>query len=324
MRPSRPRTANAAGALVQATVAALLAVLGLLIGAGPAAADGDVSWEVSPASGDFGAIRTNYNYTVNPGDQLKDGLLIVNHGTTPLSLNVYAADAFTTEMGRRDLVTKDAKSTRVGVWVHPGQSDVTVQPGASVEVPFTVTLPDDLAPGDYLGGLVTSPNGTADRRRGIQVRLRVGSLDPALSVEDLRVRYSGAVNPFGKGDATVTYTIHNTGNAIVAARQMVSVSGPFGQSNVRAGQIADSPELLPGETWKVSVPVPGVVPLLSLSGKVAVAPLLTDAANSTSSLTAVETSNHAWAVPWIPLVLLLVILCVLVVAGLAFRRRRRA
>jgi uncharacterized membrane protein len=311
----------------------LLAALGFLgVGARPAAAaDGDVSWAVTTASNDLGSGRQNYSYTLNPGGQLTDGLVIANHGTTPLHLAVYAADGFTAKGGQLDLVTKDAKSTRVGAWVQTDRPDVTVRPGESVEVPFTVTLPDNAAPGEYMGGIVTSPaqaseaDGTnMDQRRGIRIRLRVGGeLKPGLSVEDLHLRYSGTPNPFGKGDATVTYTIHNTGNAILAARQAVSISGPFGRLAVRAGQIDDSPQLLPGDTWKVSVPVHGVAPALRLTGTVTLVPLLTDASGSVAPLAVVETTTHAWTIPW-ALLLLLVVLCgLVVVAGLASRRRRR-
>jgi hypothetical protein len=310
----------------------LLAALGFLaVGAGPAAAaDGDASWAVSTASNDFGSGRQNYSYTINPGGQLKDGLVVVNHGTTPLHLAVYAADGFIAKGGQLDLVTKDAKSTRVGAWVHTDRPDVTVQPGASAEVPFTVTLPGNAAPGEYMGGIVTSltqageaDGGNEDRRLGIRIRLRVGGeLNPSLSVEDLHVRYSGTPNPFGKGDATVTYTIHNTGNAILSARQAVSISGPFGRLDVRAGQIDDSPQLLPGDTWKVSVPVRGVAPALRLTGTVTLVPLLTDASGSVAPLAVVGTTTHAWTIPW-ALLLFLVVLCGLVVAGLASRRRRR-
>jgi Bacterial protein of unknown function (DUF916) len=305
----------------------LLAALGFLgVGAGPAAAaDGDVSWEVATASNDFGSGRQNYSYTLEPGGQLEDGLVVANHGTTPLHLAVYAADGFTTKKGELDLVTRDAKSTRVGAWVHTGRPDVTVGPGASVEVPFTVTLPDNAASGEYMGGIVTSLTqaGEAERRLGIRIRLRVGGdLRPSLSVTDLHVRYSGTSNPFGKGGATVTYTIHNTGNAILAARQAVSLSGPFGSFAARAGRIDDSPQLLPGESWKVSVPVRGVAATPRLTGTVTLVPLLTDASGSVAPLAVVKATTQAWATPWAPL-LLLVVLCGLVLAGLAFRRRRR-
>jgi hypothetical protein len=308
----------------------LLAMLGFLgVGGGPAAAaDGDVSWAVTTASNDLGSGRPNYSYTLNPGGQLKDGLVVVNHGTTPLHLAVYAADGFTTAQGRLDLVTKDAKSTGVGAWVHTDRPDVTVRPGESVEVPFTVALPDKTAPGEYMGGIVTSLTQTGGaggtQRLGIRIRLRVGGeLKPSLSAESLRVRYSGTPNPFGKGDATVTYTIHNTGNAILSARQAVSISGPFGRLGVRAGRIDDSPQLLPGGTWKVSVPVHGVTPALRLTGTVTLIPLLTDASGSVAPLAVVETTTDAWTNPWTLLLFLLVLCGLVAVAGLASRRRRR-
>jgi WxL Interacting Protein, peptidoglycan binding domain len=318
----------------RAIVVLLLAALGLLgVAAGPAAAADDVPWTVSTASNDFGSGRQNYSYTLNPGGVLKDALVVANHGNTALDLAVYAADAFTTKDGKLDLVTKDAKSSGLGAWVHADRRDVTVRPGASVEVPFTVSLPDSVAPGDYMGGIVTSLTQTGgaggtnvERRVGIRIRLRVGGeLKPSLSVEDLRVHYSGTPNPFGKGDATVTYRIHNTGNAILTARQTVSISGPFGRLGVHAGQIDDSPQLLPGDTWKVSVPVHGVAPAMKLKGIVTLVPLLTDASGSTAPLAAGDTTTHAWTIPWTLLLLALAVLCGLAaVAWLALRRRRTA
>ncbi|MFF4761793.1 WxL protein peptidoglycan domain-containing protein [Streptomyces sp. NPDC001292] len=326
MRPPRPRTTTVAAALARSAVVALLAVLAFLgTGAAPvAAADGDAPWAISTASNGFGSDRPNYSYTVNAGGHVTDALVVVNHGTTPLHLAVYAADAFTNEAGRLDLVAKDAKSKGAGAWVRTDRPKVTVRPGSSVEVPFTLTVPHDAAPGDYMGGIVTSlADGTdTGRRLGIRIRLRVGgALEPKLSVQDLHVRYSGTANPVGKGDATVTYTIHNTGNAILAARQTASLSGPFGLAGARAGHIDDSPALLPGETWKVTVPVHGVAPALRAAGTVTLVPLLTDASGSVAPLPDVKTTTHAWTIPW-TLLLCVIILCGLVAAGWVSQSRR--
>ncbi|MFC4506038.1 MULTISPECIES: WxL protein peptidoglycan domain-containing protein [Streptomyces] len=334
MRLSTPCTTTARQALSRAAVVVLLAVLGLTgVWSGPAAAADDVPWGVSTASNSYGSHRQNYGYTVNPGGKVEDGLVVVNHGTTPLDLAVYAADAFTNDAGRLDLRTKDTASTDVGTWVHADRSRLRLQPGQSVEVPLTITVPDDATPGDHMGGIVTSLTRTdeakgidVDRRLAIRIHLRVGGdVRPSLSVEDLKVHYSGTSDPFGKGDATVTYTIHNTGNSILAARQSASVSGPFGRWQARSGQVDDSPHLLPGETWKVIVPVHGVTPALQLTGTVTLVPLLTDAANSISPLTAVESTTHTWTTPWALLTLLVLILVVwgLVAVVLASRRRRR-
>ncbi|HEY6887826.1 MAG TPA: hypothetical protein VI300_08605, partial [Solirubrobacter sp.] len=122
-----------------------------------------------------------------------------------------------------------------------------------------------------------------------------------------------------KGDATVTYSIHNTGNAILAAKPAVKVSGPFGRWAELAPKVADTPALLPGETWKGSAELDGVAPALRLTASVTLVPLLTDAAGSTAPLAAVKASGHAWIVPWALLVAIVVLLG-LVVAGLAYRR----
>jgi hypothetical protein len=305
-------------------VVLLLATLGLAgsVARPAAAADGDVPWTVKTAANTFGADRQNFGYTINPGGQVEDGIVVVNSGTTPLHLAVHAADGVTSPKGQLDLVAKDARSTGIGAWVHSDRDDVTVEPGESAEVPFAVTLPDDAAPGDYVGGIVTSLDGS-EQRAAIQIRLRVGgALKPSLSVERVHVDYSHAPNPIGKGDATVTYSIHNTGNAILTARQTVAVSGPFGRWSVAAGRIADTPPLLPGDTWKVSAPLHDVTPALRLTATVTLVPLLTDAAGSTAPLAATKTSGHAWTVPW-SLLFAIVVLCGLVVAGRAFRPRRR-
>ncbi|ROS38672.1 WxL protein peptidoglycan domain-containing protein [Amycolatopsis thermoflava] len=300
---------------LRAAAVAAAALFAVLTGAVPATAQDDVPWSVATADGEFGSDRVNYNYTLDPGEQLTDGLVVTNNGSGPLDLAVYAADAFTTTQGKLDLVTRDTASTGVGAWVSPAAGSVTVQPGQSSEVPFTLAVPAGATPGDRMGGIVTSlVQDGVERRVGIRIRLRVGgALTPGVSAEDVRVDYSG-------GDAVLTYTVHNTGNAIVAVRQSASVSGPFGSWAHAADPVADTPSLLPGEKWPVSVPVHGVVPAVWLTGSVTLTPLLTDAAGSTAVLPAVAVTTHGWAVPWVPLV---IVLCGLAVVVFLVRRRTR-
>ncbi|MFJ1912691.1 WxL protein peptidoglycan domain-containing protein [Streptomyces sp. NPDC088147] len=307
-----------------------LAIAGLC--AGPAqAADGDVTWTVRTAANGYGDDRSSYSYTVNPGGQVKDAMVVANRSKSPLELTVYAADGFTTDTGQLDLLTKDKKSTGIGAWARAGRDSVVIKPGTSAEVPFTVRVPGNATPGDYVGGVLTSLKQadeaegiSVDRRLGIRVKLRVsGELKPKLAVEDLHVDYTGSANPFAKGDATVTYTIHNTGNALLSARQTVSVSGPFGWLRTEAGDIAAPPELLPGESWKTKVPVHGVAPGVSVAATATLTPLLTDASGSTTSLKPVEATAHGWAVPW-TLLLLVVVLLAAVVGAFILTRRTRA
>ncbi|MFJ6462784.1 WxL protein peptidoglycan domain-containing protein [Streptomyces sp. NPDC091387] len=318
-------------AAVRAALLFLLAALAFATSTGPArAAEGDVTWTVRTAANDYGEDRSSFGYTVSPGGEAEDALVVANHGTDPLNLAVYAADGFTTEKGQLDLLTEGKKSRSIGSWVRAGRKNVRIAPGKSAEIPFTVKVPDNAPPGDYVGGILTSlkqsddAEGIAvDRRLGIRIKLRVsGALKPALAVEDAHIDYRGTANPFGQGDATVTYSLHNTGNALLSGTQKVTLTGPFGTLSTEAGAIAAPPELLPGERWKVTVPLHDVTPALRLTATVAVTPLITDAAGSTTALAPVRATAHGWAVPWTLLLLLVLVLAAAAAAFVLVRRSR--
>ncbi|MEV6281346.1 DUF916 domain-containing protein [Kribbella sp. NPDC051770] len=290
--------------------AAVIALAGLSVVPAYAA---DAPWSVQPADNAFGPDRLNYSYTVQPGDKVDDGLLVVNRGKDPLELDVYAADGFTADSGQLDLRAKGEKATSVGAWVRAGVGHLSIAAGKSASVPFTMTVPADAAPGDHIGGIVTSLASAGDQRMGVRIQVRVGGeLKPQLSVSDVRVKPS-----LVGGDATVSYTVHNTGNATVSARQTASLAGPFGQLKVTSADVADSPALLPGDKWNATVAVKGVAAVVPLSADVTVVPLLTDAAGSTSELAAVDAGAHARVLP----VVLIVVLLVLVITGLIVRKR---
>ncbi|PWR09961.1 DUF916 domain-containing protein [Micromonospora acroterricola] len=333
MPTTATRRKTTVATLLRTAAAALLATSAVAgLATGPAlAAEGDVAWTVRTASNSYGAARSSFSYAVNPGGRVEDAMVVANRGPVPLNLAVYAADGFTTGAGQLDLLPRDGKSVAVGAWVHADRGSVTIQPGKTAQVPFAITLPDNATPGDHVGGILTSLTQAdqaeginVDRRLGIRITLRVGGeLKPNLAIEDLHVAYGGTFNPFRKGGATVTYTVHNTGNAALSGQQAVSVSGPFGSLPAKAGGIAAPPELLPGESWKVTVPVRGVAPAVWLAATTTLTPRLTDASGSTTSLKPVQATAHSWALPWM-LVLVLVVLVAVLVGVLRYRRRNGA
>jgi hypothetical protein len=318
--------------LIRIVAVMLLACLGAIaLGTGSAfAAGSDVSWTVRTASNNFGADRTSYSYNLKPGGTIKDAMVVTNHGAAALKLGVYASDGYTTESGQFDLLTKDHKSVDIGAWVHANTASVTIAPGFSATLPFTISIPTNATPGDHAGGILTSlvpavsQDGiNVDRRLGIKIKLRVsGALKPGLTVEHLRLNFHGTTNPFGDGNATVSYTIHNTGNALASAQQGVSVSGPFGWLTASASAKDAPPQLLPGESWKMTVPVHGVSPAVRVTAKVSLTPLITDASGSTTSLKAVHASAHAWAIPWTLGLLVAALIAALILAVLYLRATR--
>jgi hypothetical protein len=319
----------------------LLAGLALLMGSPVAAsaaaapsAETTVTWSVKPADTAQGRDRPNYAYDLPPGGTVGDALYVANRSPQPITLRVYAADGFLTEDGALDILAGGTESTDLGSWVSIESSELTLDSGASAEVPFTVAVPAAAAPGDYAAGivasmLVTADNGTVtERRLGSRMHLRVqGDLAPALAVNDVVVDYHGTANPAETGSATVGYTLTNTGNTRLDPNVEVALGGPFGWARVTASD--DAPELLPGSSLQRTVEVAGVVPLVLLSADVTatsqvVSRTLAGAEPSTLDPLVSQGAAAAAAVPWTALAILAVIALLVAWRVVAARRRRAA
>jgi hypothetical protein len=312
-------------------VALLAAVLLLLApGAAPAATDPSaLSWGVVPMDGDQGSGRANFAYAVEPGTELRDAVVVTNHGQTALELDVYAADARTTTSGQLDLLPADEPSTGVGTWVVLDLPHVSLAPGASVEVPFTVRVPADATPGDHSGGVVTAAvsadDGSTvrlDRRLALRMHLRVaGEVAPALTVDGLAVEHRGTLNPVGAGGVVVRYRVTNTGNARILPTEAVTVAGLAGTRRTVDAVPADAAvEVLPGSSVEREVVLDDVRSLGPVDVEVVAVGTAVGLGGGASARATADVS--VVAVPWA-----LAALVLLVAAGLAVPlvlRRRRA
>jgi hypothetical protein len=316
--------------------ALVLSALGLGSGGIAAHATGSgegISWTVRTALSKYGSDRPKFTYTLKPGEQVTDGIDIANKGRRKITLKIYAADGFTTGSGGYDILTPDKRSTGIGAWVKPAVTRVTIPAGKQVQIPFTMTIPANATSGDHLGGIVTvlDQQGSSDeptvihRRVGLRIETRVsGPVTSQLKIEKLRLDYHGS-NPLGTGRATISYTVHNTGNTALGGLQKVKIAGGLGLSS-KTVELPRLPNLLPGETWEAKTSVAGVRAMLWVSATATVTPVITDAAGSTSTLAPVSASARtvvsAWSFVYLAgFLIALVVLVRLIV--LAVRRWRR-
>ncbi|MFE2171226.1 hypothetical protein ACFXB3_40110, partial [Streptomyces sp. NPDC059447] len=297
----------------------------------PATAPGEdhkATFGVQPATPKEPDARANFSYGVTGGAGLRDQIAVWNYGDAPLDLAVYASDAVNTADGGFDLLPAGQAPKDAGSWIKMEKDKVTVPPKSNVIVPFTVTVPAGVTPGDHTAGIVAALAGGGQDAQGNKVRLdqRVGSrvyiraagtLTPKLSVEDVTASYEGTYSPFGKGSATITYTLRNTGNVRLGARQAVRINSPLG-SSLTADGTKDLGDLLPGSSLKVTAKADGVAPLVRSSAVVSVQPVVArDGVDP--KLPSLTRSVSLWTVPWTLLALILLIIA----GGLWIRRRRR-
>lgn len=315
--------------IVLAVVVAVLALLpsSPVSVAQPARPEDQITFGIRPASKDAPDNRARFTYGATPGAVVKDYVAVSNVSLKPLTLEVYAADAFNTSEGGLDLLAGNRKSTDVGAWTKPDIATVTVGARSMVIVPFTVAVPPNATPGDHTGGIVASlvteqvdAKGSrvrVDQRVGARVYLRVaGALRPRLAVEGMDGAYRTNWNPLGHGSASVTYTVRNTGNVRLQGRQQVTVSTPWG-STVDAKVNGELPELLPGNAIQLTAEVASVLPAGWLTAKVALEPAVAPGDQKLRVADVAATSTFA-AVPWVPLAVLLSLIGLVV-----FRRYRR-
>ncbi len=301
-------------------------------GSQPSTADtGTRVWGVRPASaaGQPDA-RTHFTLQSNPGSTLTDQALVTNLSDTTTTFSVYGTDAFNTATGQFDLLAADRKPSDLGSWMTFDNPTVTVPARGSVVVPFWVVVPATATPGDHAAGFVVSlitlgaggtQNVNVDSRVAVRVYLRIpGNLKPRLEVGPVTASYTGVGNPFGGGSVAVTYTVTNTGNIRLRAKQNITVAGLFGWK-VGNSTPADLPEILPGQSATFQSTLEDVFPAGPLTVSVNEAPYPDPEQPVGQSIAPVTGSTTVWSVPWLLLILLVVV--ILGGASVWWWRRRR-
>lgn len=290
----------------------------------------ELTWGVRPASADGPDGRDAFVYELDPGESVDDHVSVINLSEGPLTVAVYASDAFTTSDGGFDLLPANEAPSDVGSWVDLAGDDdvVTIPPRSRAELPFRLTVPTNATPGDHAGGIVASLRSVVDAddgsqllvddRVGARIYLRVdGEIDPQVTLSDLHADYDGTWNPLGRGSIEVSYVVANTGNIRVGGTPRISVRSPFGAVE----QTVDAPEireLLPGARLEFAVVVDRVVPTFRPTVEVSFdGETVGTFASADAVVPEVDDSAKVWAVPWVWLGLLVLVV-------LAIRRRRRA
>ncbi|MEU9608518.1 hypothetical protein [Streptomyces sp. NPDC048057] len=234
--PARLRTA----------LVGLVVLLATAPSPGPAlAAPGErPGWSVRPAPGDG---SRPYAYAEGaPGAVLEDRITVTNPGAAPLTVRLRPADEPADEPapGPEKGPAKGA-AKGVGRWIALAAPTVTVPPRTRADVPYTLTVPADAAPGDHRAAVLATvahrAEGRPARETAVRIRLRVtGPALAALTVEGLTAE-----------GATLRYTLVNRGNTVLEPRVVLTADALLGTGFRRAARGVPA-ELRPGQRVAVS------------------------------------------------------------------------
>jgi len=112
-------------------------------------------------------------YNLVPGEEKQDVVNIQNTSEETLTAKVYPVDATTTADGAFALLDEKENKEDMGAWVKLPISEITLAPGESRQVPFTVRIPADASTGSHLGGIVIQ-NLQVKEGKGVNIVTRVG------------------------------------------------------------------------------------------------------------------------------------------------------
>ncbi len=153
---------------------------------GPAPADQTTNVEqerhfsIQPSfASPYDAHPRGYFVYNNPDSKLNDSVYVTNDGSVRGTIHLYPTDASTSETSGTTLLDESSPRRDVGSWITLSQSEVTLDPGESQEVPFTVKVPKKVRPGQHGGGIVA--NLMQDQHRKIvnpkdTINIRIRSL----------------------------------------------------------------------------------------------------------------------------------------------------
>lgn len=91
-----------------------------------------------------------FEESIEPGASQEFSLALHNAGSSPLGLLVYPADAYSMTNGGMGVNFQDQERTGPTVWLDFPEGTVEVDPGEELLQPFTVTVPDNTKPGQYV------------------------------------------------------------------------------------------------------------------------------------------------------------------------------
>ncbi|PPF56415.1 hypothetical protein C5B94_03050 [Clavibacter michiganensis] len=312
-----------------------LVLVGLAVSAAPpATAAEDITWAVSPATDGAPDDRSWIELDLAPGATADEEAAVRNLSDQTVTFRIDAADGYFTDKGRFSMLPSDKESVDAGTWISAPES-VTVEPGGTGIVPFTVSVPDKAEPGDHAAGLAASlvsvgadADGASvgvESRIGFRVMTRVtGAVAPGVAMEAVRSEYRPSWNPFAPGSLILDAEIVNTGNVrllIDGTAEAQGASAPI------VAEDAARQELLPGDRRAVSIPLDGIWPLFIVGAELTVAPtvIAPDGAEPLS-LAPVTSTTTIVAIPWSQLLVLLGVALILsaILVGRSRSRRRVA
>ncbi len=164
--------------------------------------------------------KAYFEYTLLPGDRVEDAVLVVNGTDEPLSLVVTKVAGHTALTGG---ISFPGDADGPGSWIELyDQGVVEVPTDLALRMPFTLSVPADTPPGEYVAGFLSTPEdpagfmGSEGQAEGFQVevipQMAVSMIITIAEPSHCEVRIDAIQHTQDKGEWNLVMTMVNMGD----------------------------------------------------------------------------------------------------------------
>src|SRR3989344_2401718 len=198
-------------------------------------------------------------YSLDLGESKDDALLVFNTSDEAHAVKLYPVDSIPSNQGNFALEAEDAPREGIGAWIKLSEALITLEPGESREVPFTITIPQDADVGEHSGGIIIQKSkvGEVSGSSGASIVTRVGirvyetvpgEILKEIEVVDFNVQLVPSQNQ--KPSYDITLIALNKGNVSLKPKANLEISGwgkikyfPRSNFNYQEGIVIDFKDL---------------------------------------------------------------------------------
>ncbi len=215
----------------------IAALLAGTFGSSPAhAADGRPKFGLRPVLYDASnpVTKSYFVFDSRPGTILHNRVRVTNSGTATGTAILYAVDATTGQTSGTVYLSHNDVRRDVGAWITLRMQSITLAPGQSRIVPFQVTTPKIVRPGQHVGGIVAEsmmPE-SASQSNSLQIQIQnltILAVQVNLPGAQLEQLVATGIQPGGANNyQTLLVGLRNTGTMMLKPHGTLQVTDAQG------------------------------------------------------------------------------------------------
>jgi hypothetical protein len=203
-------------------------------------------------------------HTLEPGNEVKDGVRVINNSSQKKTLLVYPTDSAVSSGGAFACAQKVDERKSVGGWIALDKTEVTLEPSTNEVVDFSIKVPLNADVGENNGCIVVEEKKADDQADqttgnislGFRTAMRVAVLIPGELTRKLEI-VGFRAEPNDKGSVNLIPSVKNTGNVSADAQIEIETRHFFGllhythqaQYPITRGSVAEWNFELPKPKW---------------------------------------------------------------------------